>query len=184
MDPHVSEWLNLVVRWIHVITGIAWIGASFYFNWLLNHLTRPDQGEAGAGGELWAIHAGGFFQVRKLETAPGALLSSLHWFKWEAYWTWISGFALLVLVYYLGARVFLIDPGVADIGVGTAVAIGIGVLILAWFVYDFLWRSPLAEPGWAAAALSTSTWWARSVATVRATKLASAPSARAIGLKG
>ncbi len=153
MDPHVSEWLNLVVRWIHVITGIAWIGASFYFNWLLNHLTRPDPGEAGeaGGGELWAIHAGGFFQVRKLETAPGALLSRLHWFKWEAYWTWISGFALLVLVYYMGARVFLIDPGVADIGVGAAVAIGVGVLVLGWFVYDFLWRSPLAEFGWAAA---------------------------------
>ncbi len=154
MDPHVSEWLNLVVRWIHVITGIAWVGASFYFNWLLNRLTRPDTVEAGVTGELWAIHAGGFFQVRKREVAPGGRLSHLHWFKWEAYWTWISGFALLVLIYYMGARVYLIDPGVAEIGVGAAVAIGVGVLVLGWFVYDFLWRSPLAERGWVAVAAS------------------------------
>lgn len=154
MDPHLSEWLNLVLRWIHVITGIAWIGASFYFNWLLNRLRRPGAGEADVTGELWAIHAGGFFQVRKLATVPGGLLSGLHWFKWEAYWTWISGFVLLVLVYYLEARVYLIDPRVADIGVAAAVGIGVGVLVAGWLAYDFLWRSPLAERQWAAVTVS------------------------------
>ncbi|NIR31918.1 MAG: urate hydroxylase PuuD [Gammaproteobacteria bacterium] len=145
MDPIVSEWLGLVVRWVHVISGIAWVGASFYFNWLLNHLRAPATTDHHALGELWAIHAGGFFHVQKRTIAPGALPAPLHWFKWEAYWTWISGFVLLVLVYYLGAEVYLIDRQVADIGVGIAVTIGIGTLALGWLVYDLLWRSPLAE---------------------------------------
>ena len=145
MDPLVSEWLNLVVRWIHVITGIAWVGASFYFNWLLNHLIAPQKDEQAVVGELWAIHAGGFFKVQKRNIEPGHLPTPLHWFKWEAYWTWISGFLLLAIVYYMGANVYLIDRNVADISNGTAITIGIGTLIGGWFVYDLLWRSPLAQ---------------------------------------
>jgi len=149
MNPILSEWLGLAIRWIHVITGIAWIGASFYFNWLLNHLIAAregeEKGEERVVGELWAVHAGGFFKVQKRTLPPGQLPDPLHWFKWEAYWTWISGFALLVLVYYAGASAYLIDPAVADIRPATAIAIGIGSLVGSWFVYDGLWRSPLAH---------------------------------------
>jgi len=144
MDPHYSEWLGLVVRWVHVITGIAWIGASFYFNWLLNRLLPPPPDERLATGELWAIHAGGFFKVQKRRIPPGELPEPLHWFKWEAYWTWISGFALLVLVYYLGASAYLIDPSVADISPATAIGIGLASLVVSWLVYDLLWSSRLA----------------------------------------
>ena len=154
MDPIVREWIELVVRWIHVITGIAWIGASFYFNWLLNHLMAPARDDKEASSELWALHAGGFFNVQKRSIAPGGLPEPLHWFKWEAYWTWISGFVLLVLVYYLGAKVYLVDRGVADISATTAVLIGLAVLVASWFAYDFLWRSPLAQNAWLAAAIS------------------------------
>ena len=154
MDPIVSEWLNLVVRWVHVIVGIAWIGASFYFNWLLNHLRPAEGGEPDVTGELWALHAGGFFKVQKKTIAPGQLPEPLHWFKWEAYWTWISGFVLLVLVYYIGAKVYLVDPAVADISPLVAVVIGLGALIVSWFVYDLLWRSPLAQQGWPAMVIS------------------------------
>jgi hypothetical protein len=115
MDPTLREWLELVVRWAHVVTGIAWIGASFYFNWLLNHLTSPEEDEDRVAGELWAIHAGGFFKVQKRKMDAGTLPAPLHWFKWEAYWTWITGFLLLVMIYYLGASVYLIDRSVADI---------------------------------------------------------------------
>ncbi len=154
MDPTVTEWLDLVVRWAHVVTGIAWIGASFYFNWLLNRLIPPEEDDGQVQGELWAIHAGGFFRVQKRTLPPGRVPEPLHWFKWEAYWTWITGFALLVIVYYVGAGAYLIDPGVADIGPGAAIAIGVGVLVVSWFVYDLLWRSPLAGTGWIAAAVS------------------------------
>ena len=107
-------------------------------------------------GGLWAIHAGGFFRVEKRRVAPGQLPEPLHWFKWEAYWTWISGFVLLVLVYYLGAEIYLIDRSVADIGAPTAIAIGVATLVVSWFVYDFLWRSPLAHRPWLAEAVSVA----------------------------
>ena len=155
MDATLSEWLDLVIRWAHMITGIAWIGASFYFNWLLNHLTSPKDPDDRVQGELWAIHAGGFFKVEKRKIAPGQLPQTLHWFKWEAYWTWITGFALLVLIYYAQASIYLIDPGVADISVATAIAIGLGTLIVSWFAYDLMWRSPLAKSGWLALGIST-----------------------------
>jgi len=143
MDPVLKEWLDLVVRWVHVITGIAWIGASFYFNWLLNHLREPSGGERRTLGELWAVHGGGFFHVQKRSIPPGELPQPLHWFKWEAYWTWISGFVLLVLVYYVGADVYLL--GDADIGAPAAIAIGLATLAGGWLVYDTVWRSPLAR---------------------------------------
>jgi uncharacterized membrane protein len=139
------EWLNLAIRWLHVIVGIAWIGASFYFNWLLLRLTDPIAPNKQVQGELWAIHAGGFFRVQKRHMQPGLLPAPLHWFKWEAYWTWISGFALLVLMYYVQADRYLIDSQVADLAPWQAVLIGLATLFVGTGLYDGLWRSNLRK---------------------------------------
>jgi uncharacterized membrane protein len=138
-----SDWLNLALRWIHLITGIAWIGSSFYFVWLDNHLKPPAGGAA--SGELWSVHGGGFYHKQKYNVAPGHMPAELHWHKWEAYSTWISGFSLLVLVYFLGARSFLIDPAKARIEPSDAVAIGLFALAAGWAFYDLLCRSPLGR---------------------------------------
>ena len=117
MEAYASDWVQLILRWVHLITGIAWIGASFYFVWLDNSLQpprEPTDADKGIGGELWAVHGGGFYVVRKFRVAPETLPATLHWFKWEAYWTWLSGFALLVVMYYMQSRVYLIDRSVAD----------------------------------------------------------------------
>ncbi len=140
MSPLLAEWLNLVLRWAHVITGIAWIGASFYFNWLLIRLQPSDDPKV--KGELWALHAGGFFRVQKRHLQPGSLPEPLHWFKWEAYWTWITGFSLLVLIYYVGADAYLIDPAVAELDAPTAISIGLGTLVFGWLGYHLLWGVP------------------------------------------
>jgi uncharacterized membrane protein len=145
MDPHLGQWLNLALRWSHVIVGIAWIGTSFYFNWLNSRLRAPERPEPGVDGELWSVHGGGFYRVVKYGVAPERLPRTLHWFKWEAYATWLTGFALLVLIYYMGADVFLVDPGVANIGTWAAIAIGVGALILGWLLYDALCKSPLGH---------------------------------------
>jgi uncharacterized membrane protein len=158
MEAYALEWLSLLGRWLHLVTGIAWIGASFYFVWLDNHLEAPaDPADAakGVGGELWAVHGGGFYNPKKYYGSPGKLPSTLHWFKWEAYWTWISGFFLLCLIYYAGAEIYLIDKSVADIGRAAAIAIGLASLGLGWIVYDRLCVSPLgARPGALAAVLA------------------------------
>lgn len=138
---HVIQWLSLALRWTHVITGIAWIGTSFYFNWLNAQIAPPDQPERGVGGELWSVHGGGFYRVVKYDVAPDRLPRKLHWFKWEAYFTWITGIALLAIIYYLGADAYLMDPGVSSIGSGTGIAIGVGTLVVSWFVYDLLCKS-------------------------------------------
>jgi uncharacterized membrane protein len=146
MEAYVLDWLNLLGRWLHLVTGIAWIGASFYFVWLDDHLqppSDPDLQKKGVSGELWAVHGGGFYQAQKYRVAPALLPASLHWFKWEAYWTWMSGFILLCLIYYVGAGVYLVDKNVADIGNTTAVAIGLGTLVAGWIIYDRLCASPL-----------------------------------------
>ena len=145
MDPYLTEWLNLVVRWIHLITGIAWIGASFYFNWLEGNLNRSGALSKGVAGELWAVHGGGFYHVQKYEVAPEKLPDVLHWFKWEAYWTWISGITLLFIVYYMSPSVYLIDKTVADIHPFVGILIGLGTIVLSWFAYDRLCKSPLVE---------------------------------------
>lgn len=139
------EWAELAVRWIHVIAGIAWIGTSFYFNWLNDRLSPPDEPAEGLVGELWSVHGGGFYRAARYDTVPRGVLGRLHWFKWEAYLTWLSGFALLVLVYYLGAEVYLVDPGAASIPSAAAIAIGVGTLVLAWVAYDRACRTPLAR---------------------------------------
>ncbi|SFU93415.1 urate hydroxylase PuuD [Pseudoduganella namucuonensis] len=143
------EWLNLLVRWLHLITGIAWIGASFYFVWLDNSIRPPKPGsplaKAGVSGELWAVHGGGFYNPQKYLVAPAELPSDLHWFKWEAYATWISGFAMLFIVYYFNASAMMIDKNVADLSSTQAVAVGLGTLLGGWLVYDLLCKTKLAE---------------------------------------
>src|SRR5207302_333989 len=143
MEAYLLDWLNLLVRWAHVIVGIAWIGASFYFIWLDNHL-EPSE-DARLAGELWAIHGGGFYRAEKYRLGPAELPATLHWFKWEAYWTWITGFALLVLMYYANAELYLIDPTVMPLSKGAAIGIGIGSLVLSLAVYEGLCRSGLDE---------------------------------------
>jgi len=141
MEAYVATWVELLLRWVHLVTGIAWIGASFYFVWLDNSLLAPQRArdaEEGVGGELWAIHGGGFYHVQKFRVAPEALPSPLHWFKWEAYSTWLSGFALFVAMYYLHARTYMIDPAVADITPATAVATSVALIVAGWIFYDQL----------------------------------------------
>ena len=149
LGPYVLEWFNLLLRWLHIITGIAWIGASFYFVWLDNTIRPPAPGSElankGVAGELWAVHGGGFYNPQKYLVAPSELPKELHWFKWEAYSTWISGFALLVIVYYLNAQAMMVDRGVADLTSWQAVGVGLGSLVLGWLVYDLLCRSPLGK---------------------------------------
>ena len=148
---YLHDWANLLLRWGHLIVGVAWIGASFYFNWLENHLERQSAalGE-GVAGELWAIHGGGFYHLQKYELAPPRLPEPLHWFKWEAYTTFLTGFALLWVVYYLNADTMLLPPGSA-LAPWQGVLLGLGVVFGAWFVYDGLCRSPLGRrPAWLA----------------------------------
>src|SRR5258708_21534748 len=143
MQAYLLDWLNLLVRWFHTITGIAWIGASFYFVWLDNHLLAPkDQSAAdkGVSGELWAVHGGGFYNAQKYRVAPATLPEPLHWFKWEAYTTWLSGFFLFVVLYYAHARASLIDPRVADLEPWAPVLLSAGLLLAAWLVYDAVCR--------------------------------------------
>ncbi|QJD99136.1 hypothetical protein HH212_03050 [Massilia forsythiae] len=147
--PYGLEWMNLLVRWLHMITGIAWIGASFYFVWLDNSLRPPAPGgelaKKGVAGELWAVHGGGFYNPQKYMVAPAELPPDLHWFKWEAYSTWLSGFALLTIVYYFNAQAMMIDRGVADLSSWQAIGIGLGSLVAGWVVYDLLCRSRLGK---------------------------------------
>ncbi len=143
------EWLNLLVRWLHLITGIAWIGASFYFVWLDNSIRPPKPGselaKKGVSGELWAVHGGGFYNPQKYLVAPGELPEDLHWFKWEAYATWLTGFAMLFIVYYFNASAMMIDKNVADLTGLQAVGVGIGTLLGGWLVYDTLCKTKLSE---------------------------------------
>jgi uncharacterized membrane protein len=143
VDAYWWDWANLLVRWLHVIAAIAWIGASFYFIALDNHLLPPeDERDAakGIGGEAWEVHGGGFYHVLKYRVAPKTLPEPLHWFKWEAYTTWLSGFVLFVVVYYVHASTFLVDKSVADLAGWEAITISVGGLALAWIVYDVLCR--------------------------------------------
>ncbi|WP_432382087.1 urate hydroxylase PuuD [Duganella sp. P38] len=147
--PYGLEWANLLVRWLHIITGIAWIGASFYFVWLDNSIRPPAPGselaKKGVSGELWAVHGGGFYNPQKYLVAPAELPKELHWFKWEAYSTWLSGIALLTIAYYFNAQAMMVDKQVADISSLQAVGVGIGTLVVGWTVYDLLCRSPLGK---------------------------------------
>ncbi len=147
MTAYLLDWCALLVRWLHLIAGVAWIGASFYFVWLDNHLQPLPEGEPGDGlvaGELWAVHGGGFYRSRKYRVAPPRLPETLHWFYWEAYTTWLSGFALLCLLYFLRAEAYLIDPSVALLTKPAAIAIALGFIVGGWLIYDGLCRSSLS----------------------------------------
>ena len=159
MTGWLGDWANLLLRWTHFIAGIAWIGSSFYFIWLDRALTEPAQKRAGIEGDLWMVHSGGFYQVEKRRPGPGEIPPVLHWFKYEALLTWITGISLLVLLYYM-SDAYLLDPGVSRIGRGAATAVGVGLLVGGWLFYDLLWRSPLAARQGVAAAISLAALFA------------------------
>ena len=141
---HLLEWLNLAVRWFHVILGIAWIGASFYFIWLENNLEREDVPD-NLAGRVYSVHGGGFYYVEKYKVAPPSLPETLHWFQWEAYLTWLSGFCLLVIVYYANAEVTMVDPSGLALPAYGAISLGLATLAVGWLVYDLMCKTPLVE---------------------------------------
>lgn len=143
MYGYTMEWLNLAIRWTHAIAGIMWIGASFYFIFLENNLNRTHGLRDELAGNLWAIHGGGFYYVEKYKVAPKVIPRDLHWFKYEAYFTWLSGFCLLFVVYYADAKAFMIDPTIADLSPAGAIGLGLGSLVLGYIIYDWMCRSRL-----------------------------------------
>ena len=143
MEIVLTELLSAVIRWTHVIAGVAWIGSSFYFIHLDLSLKKPHTPGTGIKGEAWQVHGGGFYQMIKFMVAPPAMPDELTWFKWEAYATWLSGFSLLVVVYYFNAELFLIDKSVLDMSAPMAAAIAFFSLAAAWLAYEALCRSPL-----------------------------------------
>ncbi len=145
VESHVLDWLNLIIRWAHVVFGIAWIGASFYFIFLENSLNRTENLRDELAGNLWAIHGGGFYYVEKYKSAPPVLPKHLHWFKYEAYFTWLTGMLLLTLVYFMNAKAVMIDTSVSNISSLTAILIGSGTMIFGWFIYDWMCKTSLLQ---------------------------------------
>jgi uncharacterized membrane protein len=148
VTAYLLDWCGLLVRWLHVIAGIAWIGSSFYFVWLddsLEPLGEREPPDPRVAGELWAVHGGGFYRARKYKVAPEVLPPTLHWFYWEAYTTWLSGFALLCLLYFLRAEAYLVDPAVLVLSKPAAIGIALAAIVGSWLVYDGLCRSPLGR---------------------------------------
>ncbi len=145
MDALITEWVGMMLRWLHVISGIAWIGSSFYFVHLDLSLRKRDGLPDGVGGETWQVHGGGFYRMQKYLVAPAEMPEELTWFKWEAYATWVSGFLLLAAVYYTSADLYLIDRGVLDLTPMTAVIVSLVLLAAGWIVYDLMCRSPLGK---------------------------------------
>ena len=145
MVEHWMDWASLLLRWLHVITAIAWIGSSFYFIWLDLSLRKAARLPDGVHGESWSVHGGGFYHVQKYMVAPDSMPKELHWFKYESYFTWISGFALLAVTYYWGAEAFLIDSSVRDLSVSQAIGISIGSLVAGWIVYDVVCKTPIGR---------------------------------------
>lgn len=141
----IGSWIEFAVRWVHVITAIAWIGSSFYFIALDLGLHRDRNLKTGADGEEWQVHGGGFYHVQKYLVAPAQMPDDLVWFKWESYSTWLSGFALLILVYYLGAEFYLVDPAIADLAIWQAVGISLLSLAFGWIVYDVICKSRFGD---------------------------------------
>ena len=139
------DWASLAIRWLHLAAGIAWIGTSFYFIWLDRSLRVRENLPTGVQGESWSVHGGGFYHVQKYAVAPEALPDDLHWFKYEAYFTWLSGFALLIVLYYFGANTYLIDSTRADLTPTMAIGISVAFLIGSWGLYEALCRSPIGR---------------------------------------
>jgi uncharacterized membrane protein len=145
MDVFVADWLNLILRWAHMVVGIGWIGTSFYFIALDLGLRKAERAPAGVFGDQWQVHGGGFYHVRKFTVAPPQLPEHLVWFRWEAYLTWATGFGLLIVQYYWNARAYLIDPTVMDLTPTAAIAISVATLVAGWLIYDLICRSPIGE---------------------------------------
>jgi uncharacterized membrane protein len=145
IDPTISEWLNLIFRWIHVFAGIMWVGTTYYFTWLDARLTEEEKAVANTGtpAQIWMVHSGGFYVVEKRKV-PDLASRTLHWFRWEAGTTWLSGMALLIILFYLGGGA-LIDPDVYDLSLMTAIGLGIGLLVAGWIIYDLIMISPLGR---------------------------------------
>ncbi|MFN8569163.1 MAG: urate hydroxylase PuuD [Kouleothrix sp.] len=155
MNATLHELLDLIVRWVHVIAGIMWIGNSLLFNWLDRNLQPLDQPKEGVQGTIWLLHSGAFYEVEKKLLPPGmAYPAKVHWFMFQNLTTWVSGITLLIVVYYMGGAAYMVDPSVAAISPTTAIAIGVATLVLGWFVYDRLWHAPLGNHGRLAAAIS------------------------------
>jgi uncharacterized membrane protein len=145
LESHMMEWLNIVIRLMHITFGIAWIGASFYFVFLENALNRTEDVRDELAGNLWAVHGGGFYYLEKYKVAPKTIPKHLHWFKYEAYFTWLSGFCLLFVVYYFNASAFLIDKNVLDISAFQGIMIGVSSFVVAWIIYDKMCKSSLIK---------------------------------------
>ena len=144
MTAYLLDWAGVLLRWTHVITAIAWIGASFYFVFLDSSLTSPDDPELlkkGVDGELWAVHGGGFYNPQKYAVAPRQMPANLHWFYWEAYATWLTGFALFTVLYLFNAATFLVDKSIHDWSPAAAIATALGFLVAGWLVYDMVCRT-------------------------------------------
>jgi uncharacterized membrane protein len=141
MESYFLDWVNLLLRWVHVITAIAWVGSSFYFVFLDNNLIRPkspDLLEKGVDGAMWAVHGGGFYNPQKYMIAPKVIHSKLHWFYWESYSTWLSGFALFTVLYLYNASAYLIDKSLMDWSPGAAISVALSFLVVFWIVYDLV----------------------------------------------
>ena len=150
MEAYVLDWVNLLLRWAHVIVAIAWIGSSFYFVFLDNSLTKPEAADLkakGVDGELWAVHGGGFYHPQKYMVAPKSLPPNLHWFYWESYSTWLTGFALFTVLYLYQAGTFLIDKNLFAWSPAGAIAAALGFLVVFWLVYDGICRAFGQKPG-------------------------------------
>ena len=145
LEAYLMEWGGMMLRWLHVITAIAWIGASFFFIHLDASLKPAEDIPPGTGGRAWQVHGGGFYEMRKYMVAPAVMPAELTWHKWQSYWTWISGFFLLVWVYYAQSELYLIDPAVMQLSALAAGAIGIAALVIGWLIYDLMCKSPLGK---------------------------------------
>ncbi|WP_413287730.1 urate hydroxylase PuuD [Bdellovibrio sp. HCB337] len=146
MNQEIYEWILLLARWLHITVGVTWIGTSIFFMWLDRTFTpNPNSKNAGHVGDLWMVHGGGFYHVEKLLMGPTKVPDELHWFKWESYWTWMSGIFLLIAIFYTGSGTFLLDSSVSGVTYWQAVGIGVGSILVSWFFYDFLWDSKLTK---------------------------------------
>jgi uncharacterized membrane protein/plastocyanin len=154
------EWALLLGRWLHILVGITWIGTSIFFMWLDRSIEpNPKSTRPGSLGELWMVHGGGFYHVEKLQMGPTQVPEVLHWFKWESYWTWMSGIFLLVLIFYTGGGTFLLDSSVSNLTYGQALALAVGSVVGSWFFYDLLWESKLAAKTPVIGHLLTAAWF-------------------------
>jgi uncharacterized membrane protein len=140
-----TDWVNFFTRWVHLIAGISWIGSSFYFMWLDASLEKPEKATPDVEGELWMVHSGGFYQVIRRKIGPGSMPKHLHWFKYEALFTWISGIFLLSLIYHLTGGAYLVDPRVAKLTPGEATGLSLALIVGSWVAYDLLWNSPIGK---------------------------------------